>query len=395
MSGSGALASPWDIVTAMNWPAAVAPGNIINIRSGTHTGAFEAKLSGGVSSPITIRNYPTERVIIDGSLLISGSCEKLLGLELTHSTDPPLAETILLNTAGLAGKLSIINLIIHNSAGSGCGFWANVQPGLLYGTLIFFCGRFDPAHDHGIYTQNAAGIIKTIKDDIIYNNWGYGLHAYGDVGALDDISIIGDTFFGNGLDAGGWDLHHGGHTPIANPVWQNNNVYGKSRLGYGSGNTVTNAIITGNNFINPLGENCLTLTSCVPAVMTGNTFYGTVLGFDPADYPDNTYADAIPDKVIVRPNEYQLDRANVTVYNGASANSVTADLSAVTGLAAGDTVRVRNVQYYFVDIQTLTLDANKRITIDMQAANRTVQTPIGHAAPATTFPLFGCFVIEK
>jgi hypothetical protein len=109
----------------------------------------------------------------------------------------------------------------------------------------------------------------------------------------------------------------------------------------------------------------------------------------------NYWGAAIGNQVFVRPNSYQSDRANVTIYNQAEADTVSVDLSAVIGLQVGDSVSVRNVQNYFVDIQTLTLDMNKKITVNMQAANRTVSTPVQWTLPATTFPKFGCFVLEK
>jgi hypothetical protein len=57
-------------------------------------------------------------------------------------------------------------------------------------------------------------------------------------------------------------------------------------------------------------------------------------------------------------------------------------------------VQARNVQDYFSDIQMVTVTVGK-ITVNMQAVNRTVATPVGWAAPATTFPKFGAFVLER
>ena len=173
-----------------------------------------------------------------------------------------------------------------------------------------------------------------------------------------------------------------------------NIVYGSTRIGYGSGNTVTGARIRNNYFVNP-GKTAIQLISCTPDEFTGNVIVGNVLGLDPADYPGNTYLSNVPDAVIVRANEYETDRANVAVLNGSEAESVTVDLSVVTGLSAGDSVSVRNVQDYFTDIQTLTLTAGETVTVDMRAASHTVASPVNHAAPATTFPVYGAFVIEK
>jgi hypothetical protein len=61
---------------------------------------------------------------------------------------------------------------------------------------------------------------------------------------------------------------------------------------------------------------------------------------------------------------------------------------------ASGTVKAYNVQDYFTDIQTLTITAGV-ITVNMQAANRTVATPVLWTAPAKTFPQFGAFILVK
>jgi len=63
-------------------------------------------------------------------------------------------------------------------------------------------------------------------------------------------------------------------------------------------------------------------------------------------------------------------------------------------LIAVQSILRRNVQDYWNDTQTLDITAG-HITVNMQAVNRTVETPVGWTAPATTFPQFGAFVLEK
>jgi hypothetical protein len=94
----------------------------------------------------------------------------------------------------------------------------------------------------------------------------------------------------------------------------------------------------------------------------------------------------------LRGNEHDTNRANLVIYNQAEADTIDVDVSAIFGQSG--TVQARNVQDYFVDIQTLTITAGV-ITVNMQAANRTVATPVQWTAPATTFPLFGCLVLTK
>ncbi|MEK7117062.1 MAG: hypothetical protein AAB837_02775 [Patescibacteria group bacterium] len=66
-SGDGSITSPWDLQTALNQPASVQPGDTIWLRGGTYAGTFTSRLLGTQSSPIIVKNYQTERVIIDGS----------------------------------------------------------------------------------------------------------------------------------------------------------------------------------------------------------------------------------------------------------------------------------------------------------------------------------------
>lgn len=95
-------------------------------------------------------------------------------------------------------------------------------------------------------------------------------------------------------------------------------------------------------------------------------------------------------------DDYITTRGYLTVYNWDLSDSVIADLSAITGLAVGNTVRLRSVENYFLDYQDLILDADKKVTIDMRAISHSVVTAIGHDfTPVTNFPEFGCFIVEK
>lgn len=95
-------------------------------------------------------------------------------------------------------------------------------------------------------------------------------------------------------------------------------------------------------------------------------------------------------------NEYDNTRGNLVIYNWDLDNTVLVDLSTTTGLAVGNTVRLRSVEDYFNCYQDLFLDTDKKVTVNMQATGKTVATAIGHDfTPATNFPEFGCFMVEK
>ena len=81
--------------------------------------------------------------------------------------------------------------------------------------------------------------------------------------------------------------------------------------------------------------------------MSGNTFYGAVVGFSSSSYPNNTFFSSQPTgvKTFVRASAYEAGRANITVYNWANQSTVSVDVSSI--LSNGDGYEVRNVQDFF------------------------------------------------
>src|SRR3990170_4383037 len=71
--GNGSMERPWDLATALAHPAAVKPGDTIWIRGGTYKGAFTSRLAGAPDAPIVLRQYPGERVVVDGAW---GHCQR-------------------------------------------------------------------------------------------------------------------------------------------------------------------------------------------------------------------------------------------------------------------------------------------------------------------------------
>ena len=65
--GTGSSSNPWDLQTALHHPAVVQPGDTIWLRGGTYHGNFFCELNGTAIAPIYVRQFPAERVIIDGA----------------------------------------------------------------------------------------------------------------------------------------------------------------------------------------------------------------------------------------------------------------------------------------------------------------------------------------
>ena len=195
--GDGSAANPWDLQTALSQPAAVKPGSTIYLREGTYRGPFTSKLVGTAKAPITVAAYPGEHVVIDTYkpgltetplFKVMGDYTNFQGFEIM-SSDPTSRVTKQsgshptdMKRGGLydyGDYNKFINLVIHD-LNAGIGFWSSGAGGEIYGSIIYNNGWIGPdrTHGHGIYTQNETG-TKRIADNIIFNQFDYGLHAYG------------------------------------------------------------------------------------------------------------------------------------------------------------------------------------------------------------------------
>jgi len=359
----------------------VIPGDAILLRGDVFDKDYSFHFNGTQESNITVKPYPNETPRINGGLGIDGSYTTIRDVEIywdgwlsrlssQASSDP--SDLIRKTLGGNSTNLKLINCIIRDL---GSPFFGTSMLNLeLYGCVIYHNGWSAPdrGHGHGIYVQNSTG-IKTIKDCIIFNNFGWGIHAYSSSGNnLKNLIFEGNTCFGSGK------LHSASYPNflLGSGSGQADNCQFVANMSYGAG---------GLQFYEDGASGVVLTDNYMPDGITGIYAATTETG--------NYWGPEVGNRVFVRPNEYQTDRANVTIYNQDLANSITVDLSGVTGLVAGDSILARNVQDYFSDIQTLTLDENKTVIISMQS--RTVAAPIAWTAPATTFPAFGCFVIEK
>jgi hypothetical protein len=383
MSGNGSLNSPWDLTTALASADVENNNNTTRtlwLRGGTYSGDFTNILDGVSDRRITIRPYQNETVIIDGDLVVNGSYITFMNLIIRNSSwtgresdeeetpsDLPTAEC---NIRAIGVKF--INCVIHDMLSPYIGQEAETAE--FYGCLSYYHGWLAPirGHGHALYIQNSVATQMTIKDCIFHDCFGWGLHAYGGQGSLvKNIVVEGNTSFRSGSLSGdarpdfliGADVGAGDSCQL-----KSNMSYGGSVGFQAYGDGLTNLVIT-NNYM-PNGK-------------TG--------GYTATTESGNNW-DTVGNTSFLRPNDYDSNRANLTVYNQAQANTVNVDVSSVFG--ASGTVKAYNAQDYFSDVQTLTITAGV-ITVNMQAANRTVATPDGWVAPAKTFPDFGAFVLIK
>jgi hypothetical protein len=453
-AGDGTADHPWDLVTALNQPAAVHAGDTIWLHGGTYQGNFTSKLTGTAGSPIVLREYPGERSTIDGPFLVSGQYAYYWGFELTFSdpqrvstqsgsapTDIPRAQAKF-NITGASNKL--INLIVHDRA-DGMFAGRDAVDLEVYGSVFYNNGWVGPdrGHGHNLYMQNDNG-VKHVFDNVLFDSFDIGLQIYGsDVAYLWNFDIEGNSVFNSGDPVGATYniLQYGGDGHLGRTVYRNNSAYHRdgSSVGvmFGYPGSVPGVDI---QFLNNFVQGQSFFFDMNGYVVTGNKFYSpsSVVGFQPvpgASFTSNTWTNntySAPatgnpfqilgtstaryqfpgwqsttgydvgssfvggqfngDDVIVRPNQYEPGRAFVTVWNWDGASTVSVDLSTV--LKAGDQFDVRNVFDLFgTPVLTGTYTGNP-VSITQSAL--APPTPIGYSAsPAMPNNHFNVFLVQK
>ncbi|HLG98215.1 MAG TPA: hypothetical protein VKX49_18000 [Bryobacteraceae bacterium] len=456
-TGDGTIQHPWDLQTALNQTGKIQPGDTLWLRGGRYVypnsaGSFVSTLQGSNSAPITVRNYSGEHVSIDGhgmyaALLVNGSYTWYWGLEILDSA--PVRETQ--NTfdfgVGVYGPGNkFINVVVHDTAEGFSAFEASPDTEI-YGSLVYYNGFINPAvaggrvnFGHGMYLQNLTG-LKTIDDNIIFDNAAYGMQIYGSVNA----SLIGFRIDGNvAFNSSSWaGLSYGYNYIIENgkdrsdiqfannysffPV---NAAAGQNLFGQdtpGKDISITNSILAGgyspmemHNQIGPVSfsgnrvfaAQGLALVyfdkGAVPSTSqytwNQNSYYGNnaflfsggsgtfdqwraATGFDSA----STFSSSAPaaNWIYIRPNRYEPKRANIVVYNWTGADHVSVDLSSV--LTAGDNYVVQDAQNFFGPAVAQGIYNGQQVQLPM---NETAKAPLrGYPTPAHTDSHFQVFVV--
>lgn len=436
--GDGTAAKPWSFAAALDNPGGVVqPGDTIWMRGGTYPGTFRNNLVGTAAAPIVVRQYPGERAIVDGFIDAYGAFTTFWGFEIAQS-HPLVTDKRGIDVRGPGHRL--VNLIVHDVGGSGIGFWMEGVNSEVYGCIIYNNGSASSL-DHGIYVINRDG-TKLVTDNILFDNYAYGIHVYGESGqALNNVRIVGNTSFNNGSissDGAKPNLFIGGSGIVARGMLvQENTLYYSydaseinMRLGYDG--TQNEDIIVKNNYASG-GDPVVNVRLWSQMTFSGNTITG-IHGMthldqkagnqwtnnswyrDPAatawDYAGSSLSldgwrqatglsatDAAPApaptdvRVVVRPNKYEAGRAHITVNNWAQQATVAADLSSV--LHTGDHFEIRSVQDLFgTPVVSGTYDGSP-----VQIPMRTTAPPatIGRSTPLppATGPRFDAFLVRK
>ncbi len=392
-SGDGSSGRPWNLATALSGGnGKVQPGDTVWLRGGTYAGQFRSTLTGTAAAPIVVRQYPGERAIIDGggstsdTFVADGSYSVFWGFEMTNSDPVRCCSTSSFFRADMmvshATHVKFINMIVHDG-GPGYYTWSPYGDVEIYGAIIYNIGYdgSDRGHGHGMYLKNDVGPL-VVRDNILFNSYGYGIHAYTNTGdgLLNGIHLEGNVSFNSGtLSAQGTSGNIGnlGQPPANNMAMIDNMTFFSPGIGgsnwlLGSGDGLT---ATGNYVVGGTGMSQGTWTN---AIITGNTVITS--GAKPTQ-----------PLVFVRPNAYEPGRANVIIYNWSRQAAVSVDLSSV--LSVGRRYEVRNVQDLFgAPVASGTFGGG---TLSFPMAGITPPTPIGLTSSPSpvTGPDFNVFLV--
>ncbi len=421
-SNTGTLNAPVDLQTALG--ASLPPGTNIWLRGGVYTGNFYSYLNGSASQPITVRSYSGEVATISdtrnwangATLEVFGSYTTFRDLIITNTgTDrtgpgPSSAPFRPMGIELQGPNIKVINVIIHDT-GHGLGMWSNAPNAEVYGNIIYNCGTQNTpgvsnVNGHGMYIQNDSG-QKLIRDNIVFDQFGWGIMIYPNPGGIKNITLDGNVVFDNGLNTESGNLYNqisvSGYAPYVadNIVLSNNLTWDSPSQMYQSvesnanlcmgcydvlpngsvtltGNYAAGGIpsgifkgwrqvtVTGNTFVSSMGFFLVSKPSNSGTyTWNGNHYYGSntagsgsfvfqnrltnysdwrkASGFDSS----STWSASNPaaPAIFVRPNAYQPGRGHIVVYNWPLEASVQVNLASI--LAVGQQYRIVNAQNYF------------------------------------------------
>jgi ribosomal protein L27 len=434
-AGDGGERRPWDLATALaggSQANRVQPGDTIWLRGGTYRGGFRATVAGREGAPVVVRQFPGERAVIDGAtaprstLYVMGNHTVFWGFELTNTdtartTSSPkleLRHNVVVNDAS---HTKYINLVVHDG---GVGFY-NEPKSIdveISGCIVYNNGYQAPdrGHGHGLYLKAFVGPLVA-RDNVIFNQYGYGIHAYTNsgTGKLMNITIEGNVAFNNGTLATRRSLSSnillGGADYAGGDVVRDNIAYYSPELTGAGANVVIgyrtqrngDVVVEHNYFVG--GSPVLDFGFWAAARVSSNTLIRTgaprLLGslIQQRDaggrgggqiWRDNDEGAApAVTNVVVRPNLYEPGRAHVTVINWGKDKTARVDVRGV--LEPGDRYEVHNVQDLFGPAVASGTVSGSSISIPLNGV--APPAPVGRAkSPAPrTGPSFDVFLVTR
>ncbi|MCI0457094.1 MAG: right-handed parallel beta-helix repeat-containing protein [Gemmataceae bacterium] len=322
-AGKGTKAAPWDIESTLLGQQPVKPGDTIFLLSGTYrrrpAEQFVVKLVGAEGMPIHVRPAQGVRARIDGGLAVQNPSAHVWIWDLELFVSEPQPEKPVsagshpkdftrpwggLNVHG-GSQCKFLNLVIHDCR-QGVSWWSGSRDSELHGCIIYDNGwrAVDRGHGHAIYTQNGEG-IKTISDCILTGGHAYTLHAYGSNRAdVNNYRIEGNICYSAG------PFLVGSGKPSKNIRVFQNYLHGVSmRIGYDA----------------PYNEDCEIRDNVIVNGGLEIRKYQKVVNEGNLVLPKEAPRPAGV-QMVLRPNRYDRNRANLAVFNWEKKPAVAVDL---------------------------------------------------------------------
>lgn len=449
------------------------PGDTIWLRAGTYgTGAetITASVSGSSAAPVLVKPFPGERATLNLTQLnITGSNVRYINdsvtapglIEIKRSTAAPDG-TDLIRTQDAGNGLKLIHLVVHDSGGVGISPQSETADHEIYGCVVYNNGHSAQlftdtgAYGHGIYPHGTttAGQTRKILNNILFDQVGYGIHAFSDTGNLKSFDIENNISFMNGLGLG-YDMLVGGQTQLLNPVVKNNVALRTdgnltATVGYmaegDAGTAATGGQVSGNYFAGKVdlgnwdaGSLAFTGNTCVGSAVesleilfagaatfsgftfSGNAYAAVANGFGEfaleinggtgsptatdyatiADWRTATGLDAtsaftqaasLGTKTFLFPSAYVPGRGHLAIHNPTSAATVAVDLSSV--VTSGHPYAIYDVYDLWGTPILSGTYAGGTVSVPMTGTGKTPPAVVGGGFTATNaHPVLGAYVV--
>lgn len=406
-------------------------GEVVELAAGTYAGTWQVN-----TKNLTIRNKTGAHPVIDGGFDVRASGVTLRGLEILNSAwvDRATVTGIVAGVDIIAGadNCKVQNCLIHDTrdgiicAADGLETTGNVFYNIGAGALY-----------HPVYSKND-GAVSLHRDNIFAQNYsGWNLHTFSDSGTTpenDTQAVYNANLYGKFINYALTQVTHG-------VLFEANEIYrGSIRAGQASQDnqdvTLTNNYIaygkddylldiqrwgtldlSGNTLVSDddAVARPVNYVPCTPVSQTwhGNTYHYTAAtagkfandngtdrtfaGWQTAHSwdADSTLSTSLPatNRIVIRQNPIDMQRAWIAVYNWENLSSVSLDLSSL-GLVNGTQYILRQAQDPKNDTQTFTYNGSA-VAVSMNGHTVAIPTGANNPIVASTFPQFGCWLLEK
>ena len=438
--GDGSQENPWDLTTAL-CSALVEPGHTVWVAGGTYQGPFVKPVSpsGTKNAPIIYRAMPGHRVTLTANrtdqmvLKNYGSYVWFWGFEVTvdGAAELGLWGNAVKQDTGTGAKY--INMVVHDCPNRSGFFIAGIGTEL-YGCLSYRNGQWANGYSHGFYCQNSpenAGASvqelpwMNLLDCLAFENYGWGIHSYGENPRLANMLYDGVVAYGNSEG----NFLSGGNEYDDNFVIRNCLTYflrdERSSAEYGYVSETNGRLMVENNvFVGGLSavsfnnweqvtfknNTCYTPNGWLVGIDTPNDLFQYNLDYnkyylgtsrladlDGIDYhtldiwqaetgwdlnSTNTIEAPTDLWVFLRPNRYEPDRAYLIIYNWPKTETVSIDLAKLWKVK-----KDQQYQYRIVNVEDIWGEPVAEGTLD--------DRPIELRMTGAYAPEFACYLVTR